>query len=154
MIFDWRWSAKPVKKMRPVILPNGDEPLDDAGKPKEVEVLDAGDSGILLRGNGKSQVNLWCLPIGSGEVNGYRLDKKLPTEVRAAVTPKVAADNPIGRWNRGIITMKGDRLSFVLNGKPVLDNAQLPGVPSRGPIGLQHFDGPIQFANLFVKELK
>lgn len=154
MVFDWRWTAKPTKKMRQVILPNGDDAVDDAGKPKEVEVLDAGDSGILLRGQGKSQINLWCWPIGSGEVWGYRRDKKQPAEVRAGVTPKVAADNPIGRWNRGVITMKGDRLSFTLNGKQVLDNAQLPGVPSRGQIGLQHHGDPIQFGNLFIKELK
>ena len=26
----------------------------------------AGDSGIYVRGNSKSQVNIWCWPIGSG----------------------------------------------------------------------------------------
>jgi hypothetical protein len=38
----------------------------------------------------------------------------------------------------GEITMKGDRLTVVLNGKKVIDQARLPGVPARGPIGLQH----------------
>lgn len=154
MICDWRWSAKPTKRPRPVILPNGDYALDDQGKQKEVEVSDAGDSGILLRGNSKSQVNIWCWPIGSGEVYGYRTDKKQPPEVRAGVTPKAVADLPIGAWNRFIITMKGDRLTVKLNGKTVVENAQLPDVPSRGSIGLQHHGDPIQFGNLYVRELK
>jgi hypothetical protein len=98
---------------------------------------------------------------------GYRTNKKMPPEVRAAVTPKVKADNPRGEWNTFEITMKGDRLSVKLNGKDVIGNAQLPGVPAEGPIGLQHhgsFDpktkqwkGPpslVQFRNIAIKEVK
>jgi hypothetical protein len=66
----------------------------------------------------------------------------------------VAADKPIGQWNRFLITMKGDRLTVDLNGKRVIDNALLPDVPSRGRIALQHHGDPVQFANLFVKELE
>ncbi|MFN4261314.1 MAG: DUF1080 domain-containing protein [Gemmataceae bacterium] len=152
LICDWRFTGKPVKTLRPVILPNGDYAMED-GKVKQVEVLDAGDSGIYLRGTSKAQVNMWCWPIGSGEVYGYRNDKNQPPEVRAGVTPKVAADHPPGRWNRFIITMKGDRLTVDLNGQRVLDNAQLPGVPPRGPLALQHHGDPIEFANIFIKEL-
>src|SRR5262249_46375820 len=149
-----KWSAKPEKKMRPVILPNGDYDLDADGKPKEVEVMDAGDSGIYLRGSSKSQVNMWCWPIGSGEVYGYRTDKNMSPAIRAGVTPRVAADKPIGQWNRFLITMKGERLTVDLNGKRVINNARLPGVPDRGRIALQHHGDPVQFANLFVKELE
>jgi hypothetical protein len=153
MICDWRWTAKPVKMKRPVILPSGDYAME-GGKVKEVEVLDAGDSGIYLRGSSKSQVNIWCWPIGSGEVYGYRTDKKMSAEVRKGVTPKVKADKPLGQWNRFVITMKGDRLSVKLNGKQVIDNAQLPGVARKGPIALQHHGDPIEFANLYIRELK
>lgn len=154
LICDWRFAAKPKKTPRPIILPNGEYDLDADGKQKMVEVLDAGDSGIYLRGNSKSQINMWCWPIGSGEVYGYRNDKNQPAEVRAGVTPKVKADNPLGQWNRFIITMKGDRLTVVLNGKEVLTGAQLPGVPAKGPIALQHHGDPIEFANIYIKELK
>jgi hypothetical protein len=154
LICDWRFPAKAVKKERPVIQSNGEEAIDDNGKPKTVEVLDAGDSGIYLRGTIKSQVNIWCWPVGSGEVWGDRTDKKMPADVRAAVTPKVRADNPPGQWNRFIITMKGDRLNVELNGKAVIAEARLPGVPLRGPIGLQHHGDPIEFANIFIRELK
>ena len=118
------------------------------------EIDDAGDSGIYLRGNSKSQVNIWCWGCGSGEVYGYRKDASLAPEVRAGVTPKLKADNPIGQWNRFVITMKGDRLTVVLNGKTVIENAQLPGVPAEGAIALQHHGAPIEFAGLYVKELK
>jgi len=154
LICDWRFSGPSQKMKRPVILPNGDPALNDDGSPKEIEVDDAGDSGIYLRGNSKSQVNIWCWPVGSGEVYGYRTDKAQPAEVRAAATPRVKADKPPGQWNRFFITMKGDRLSVVLNGQTVLENAQLPGVPARGPIALQHHDGPIQFSNIFIRELE
>jgi len=136
----------------PVILPSGDYATNDDGSRKMVEVSDAGDSGIFLR-TAKAQVNIWCWPIGSGEVWGYREDTNLPADVRAAVTPKLKADKPAGEWNRFRIMMKGDRLTVVLNGRKVIENAELPGVPARGPIGLQHHGDPIQFANLYLKAL-
>jgi hypothetical protein len=154
LIVDWRLTGKPRKKTIPVILPSGEHEKDADGKDKQIEIDDFGDSGIYLRGSGKSQINIWSWPIGSGEVWSYRLDKKLPAEVRAAVTPKVKADNKPGQWNRFHITMKGDRLTVVLNKQTVIENAQLPGVPARGPIALQHHGDPIEFANIFVRELK
>lgn len=153
MVCDWRLPAKGQKVMRPLILPNGDDAKDENGKAKEIEVVDAGDSGIYLRGSSKSQVNIWCWPIGSGEVYGYRTDRKMPPEVRAGVTPREKADKPLGQWNRFVITMKGDRLTVVLNDKTVLENAQLPDVASRGPIALQHHGDAVEFRNLFIKEL-
>jgi len=153
MIVDWRWPNKPTKQPRPIILPNGDDATDDNGNQKMAEVDDAGDSGIYLRGSSKSQVNIWCWPVGSGEVYGYRTDKSQPADVRAGVTPKTRADRPIGQWNRFEITMKGDRLTVVLNGETVIENAHLPGVAPRGPIALQHHGDPIQFANIYIKEL-
>jgi hypothetical protein len=152
LIVDWRWTGKPVKKKVPVVLPDGKYDLDAGGNQKMVEVEDAGDSGIYLRGSEKGQVNIWCWPVGSGEVYGYRTDQSLPDEVRAAVTPKVKADAPLGEWNRFVITARGDRLTVELNGTTVIENARLPGVPARGPIALQQHGSPIQFANLYVKE--
>ena len=154
LMCDWRWTREPVKAMMPVLLPSGDEAKDADGKTRQEEVLNAGDSGIYLRGNSKSQVNIWCWPAGSGEVYGYRTDANMPAEVRAAVTPKKKADKPVGQWNRFVITMRGERLTVVLNGETVIENALLPGVPARGPLALQHHGDPIQFANIYVKELR
>ena len=154
LIADWRWTAKPKKMQRPVILPSGDYARNEQGQQKTVEVLDAGDSGIFLRGFPKSQVNIWCWPAGSGEVYSYRIDAKQPAEVRSGVTPKVKADRPIGQWNRFRITMVGDRLTVLLNGQKVLSEAQLPGIPKTGPLALQHHGDPIEFMNLYIRELE
>jgi hypothetical protein len=153
LIADWRLSRKAVKLKRPAILPSGETALNPDGSPIEEEVLDAGDSGIYLRGSSKSQVNIWCWPIGSGEVWGYRTDPASSSEVRAAATPKTRADKPAGQWNRFVITLKGDRLTVVLNGQTVIDRAELPGIPARGPIALQHHGDAVEFANLYLKEL-
>jgi hypothetical protein len=153
LIADWRWTAKPVTNALPVILPDGSRAKNPDGSAKTEMVPDAGDSGIYLRGSDRSQVNIWCWPVGSGEVYDYREDASLPAEVRASVTPKMKADRPIGEWNRFIITLRGDRLTVVLNGQTVVDHAQLPGIPPRGRLALQHHGAPIQFANLFLKPL-
>jgi hypothetical protein len=113
----------------------------------------AGDSGIYLRGSAKSQVNIWNWPVGSGEIWGYRTDKNMPPEVRKAATPKLNADNPIGRWNRFEITVIDDYVTVMLNTKEVISRARLPGMPKRGPIALQHHGDPVQFANIYIKEL-
>src|SRR5436190_8049987 len=127
--------------------------MNDDNTRQTVEVPDAGDSGIYLRGSRKAEVNIWSSPIGSGEVWGYRDDLKLPANIREGVTPKLKADKRLGEWNRFRIAMKGDRLTVVLNEKTVIEKAQLPGIPARGPIALQHHGDPIQFANLYIKEL-
>ena len=80
-------------------------------------------------------------PIGSGEVYGYRTDRNMPAEVRAAVTPKKRMDNPRGEWNTFEITLKADRLWVKLNGEEVITDAQLPGMPETGPLALQHHGG-------------
>ena len=161
---DWRIKETPyVNPNVPYILPDGTHARDIQGKEMRLALPDS-DSGILLRGQGKSQVNIWCWPIGSGELYGYRMDRNQPAEVRAAATPRTQADNPVGQWNHFEITMKGDRVTVVLNGKTVIENAQLPGVPVRGPIGLQHHGakrdgqwvGPpslLQFKNVLIREL-
>lgn len=50
------------------------------------------------------------------------------------------------------IQLGGDRITVQMNGVEVISNAELPGLPSRGPIALQHEDGRVQFRNLFVRE--
>ena len=153
LVCDWRWTGETERNPRRVILPSGEYELDDDGEVKTVEFDDAGDSGIYLRGNSKSQVNIWCDPVGSGEIHGYMRDESLPAEVRAGCVPAEFADRPIGQWNRFVITLQGERLTVVLNGRTVIDDAELPGIPERGRIALQHHGAPIEFANLLINEL-
>ncbi len=151
LIVDWRLPAEPGTEQVPVIQPDGSQATDSDGKPSTVSVPAAGDSGIYLRGSSKSQINIWNWPIGSGEIWGYRTDENMPAEVRKAATPILNADNRVGEWNRFEITAIGDRVTVVLNGKTVIRRAQLPGMPKRGSIALQHHGDPVQFANIFIK---
>lgn len=150
LVFDWRWSGRGPLMQRPILLADGTEKKNPDGKSVTVEVEEL-DSGIYLRGNSKSQINLWNWPAGSGEVYGYRTAGDSSAETRAAVTPKVKADRPLGEWNRMMIVLKGEVLSVTLNGQVVIENAKLPGVPARGAIALQHHGGAIDFANIWIK---
>jgi hypothetical protein len=161
---DWRIKETPyVNPNVRYILPDGTHARDIEGKELRLALPDS-DSGVFLRGAGKNQVNIWCWPIGSGEFYGYRMDAKMPPEVRAAVTPRTQADHPVGQWNRFEITARGDRVQVVLNGKTVIPDAQLPGIAARGAVALQHHGGMrdgqwvsppslVQFKNIYVKEL-
>ena len=162
---EWRIKGTPyVNPSVPIIRYDGSQKRDEAGREIHIAVPDS-DSGIYLRGSSKAQVNIWCWPIGSGEVYGYRTDESMPAAVRAAVTPKRNADRDIGAWNTFEITLRTSRLTVVLNGENVIDNAELPGVPARGSIALQHHgakkDGAwvappslVQFRNISIKELR
>ena len=165
LTLDWRIKETPYTNPNvPYVLPDGLHAKDTSGKEIKLALPDS-DSGVFVRDRtGKAQVNIWCWPIGSGEVYGYRMDPTMSPEVRAGVTPKHQADKPVGEWNTFEITMKGDRLTVVLNGVTVIEKAQLPGIPDRGPITLQHhggfkegkYTGPpslVQFRNVKIKPL-
>ena len=161
---EWRIKETPwVNPNVKDILPDGTHKKGPDGKDINLALPDS-DSGILLRGNAKYQVNIWCWPVGSGEVYGVRMDPKSAPEVKAGVTPKKKMDKPIGEWNAFEITVKGDRLWVKLNGEEVITNALLPNIPAKGPIGLQHHGGfkdgkyvgnpsLVQFRNIKIKEL-
>jgi hypothetical protein len=162
---DWRIKETPyVNPNVQIVRPDGTLKKDARGEPIRIAVPDS-DSGIYLRGTSKAQVNIWCWPVGSGEVYGYRTDESMPASVRAGVTPKRLADHDIGQWNTFEITVRGNRLSVVLNGERVLEEAELPGLPPRGRIALQHhgakkdgrWESPpalVQFRNIAIKELQ
>jgi hypothetical protein len=161
---DWRIKETPYTNPNvPYILPDGTHAKDIHGKEMKMSLPDS-DSGVILRGNVRNQVNIWCWPIGSGEMYGWRMDAKQPPEVRAATTPKHQADKPVGQWNTYEITVKGETVNVVLNGVTVIDNARLPGIDKTGPVGLQHHGGMrdgkwnsppalVQFRNIAIKEL-
>ncbi|WP_422925713.1 3-keto-disaccharide hydrolase [Singulisphaera sp. PoT] len=162
---DWRIKEAPfINKNIPYILPNGTHAKDIHGKELKLALPDA-DSGVYLRGDGHYQVNIWCWPIGSGEMYSVRMDPKTLPEVRAAVTPKFQADKPVGEWNHFEITVKGKTVSVELNGKLVVPSATVPDLPAIGKLALQHhggknkkgeWSGPpslVQFKNIYIKEL-
>lgn len=152
---DWRLTRTPALKKRPVFTDDGLYARTSGGEIMRREIMDAGDSGIYLRGSPRYQVNIWCQPMGSGDINEVHKDVNVASDIRRALLPRVKADAPLGEWNRFMITLKGDRLTVLLNGMVVLEDALLPGIAPEGPIALQHEYGgaPIEFTNVFIKEL-
>lgn len=163
---EWRFKRTSGLYPMPTILPDGSYKTDENGE-RIITPTPNADSGIFLRGTSKTQINIWCWPVGSGEMWGVRNDQSLTPKQRAAAVPNVKADNPVGEWNAFDITMKGNRVTVKLNGKLVIDNAKVPDVPEEGPIALQHHGGfnektgeyspassLIQFRNIYIKPLE
>lgn len=139
--FDWRFKRATGLYPMPTILPDGSYKTDENGKQIITPTANA-DSGLLFRPG--HQANLWCWECGSGELWSVRLNKDATPEERAAGVPKAKADKPVGEWNRMMARVVGDRVTIVLNGLKVIDNALLPGLKEmRGPIGFQHHGGPL-----------
>lgn len=114
-----------------------------------------GDSGIYLRG--KPQVQIWdpdtsaAGGIGSGGLYNNRVGPSKPL---------TKADKPIGEWNNFHVIMKGDKVTVFLNDVKVVDNVVLENypdykdmIPSTGKIELQHHGNPLEFRNIYIKEL-
>ena len=102
------------------------------------------DAGIFLRGSKDAVLPIASAPGTSGRVSGHA----------AAGAGTKAADRPAGGWNRFVVTVKGDTCTVTLNGQTVAEHAKLNGLPARGPIGLKQPTGAIEFANLYVRELR
>lgn len=166
LLIDWRiTTVEPYTNPRvPIILADGTHKKDQDGNDMVISVPDS-DSGIIPRGHGKAQHNIWNWPYGSGEVYGYRMDENQPPAVRRAAVPIVNADNDIGEWNTSEITVQDKFMTIKINDHLVIDRIYLDEIPERGPIGLQHHgskrDGEwvsppslVQFRNIYVKELE
>ncbi len=115
-----------------------------------------GDSGIYVRGS--PQIQIWDpadRPEGSGGLFNNAKNPNKPTK---------CADKPIGQWNTFRVVMKGEKVSVWLNGELVVDNVTMENfwdrkespykpIPATGPIELQHHGNPLEFKNIYVKEL-
>ncbi len=115
----------------------------------EWRIETGGDSGIYIRGC--PQVQIWDNPIGSGGLYNNQ---------RGPSGPITVADRPPGEWNEFRIIVLGDRVTVFLNGVLVVNDTTLENywdrtkpVPASGPIELQAHDTPLQFRNVWVREL-
>jgi len=112
-----------------------------------------GDSGIYLRGS--PQVQIWDpaeSPEGSG---GLYNNQSGPSK------PLVRADNSVGSWNTFHIIMAGDRVTVFLNDVLVVDSVIMENywdrgkpIDSTGPIELQAHSTPLEFKDIYLREIK
>ena len=121
------------------------------------------DSGIYLRGI--PQIQIWdttketsvSLKHGAAKGSGGLWNNPKGSAGRE---PLVHADQPIGEWNKMTVKLVGEKVTVTLNGKTVIDQAKLFNyfdkkgpLPKAGPIQLQTHGAPMQWRNIFLKEL-
>lgn len=119
------------------------------------------DSGIYLRGC--PQVQIWDYTeqakfnIGADKGSGGLWNNSPGTPGK---DPLVLADKPFGEWNSFRIRQLGARTWVWLNGKQVVDGANMENyynrklpIPPKGPIQLQTHGGEISWKNIAVREV-
>lgn len=127
----------------------------------EYKTVPKADSGIYLRG--VPQVQIWDhtdpkgFPNGADKGSGGLWNNSPGAPGK---DPLVLADKPFGEWNQFRILMVGARVSVWLNGKLVVDHANLENyydrkvpIPVTGPIELQTHGGEIRWRNIFIREI-
>ena len=116
----------------------------------EFNIVEKSNSGVYLRGRYEVQIqdDLGKVTdsLRMGGVYGY-----LRPSVNAAARP--------GEWQSYDITLVGRRVTVVLNGKTIVDNAEIPGITGgaldsdeavAGPLMLQGDHGKIAFRNILL----
>jgi len=117
------------------------------------------DSGLYLRG--VPQVQIWDpftqppqagAEVGSGGLFNNKTNANLPN---------LAADRPVGEWNRFRIVMAGDNVHVFLNDQLVTSGVTLENywdrtqpVAALGPIELQAHKTVVWFKNLYLREIE
>ncbi len=138
-----------------------DKPFGDFEFVVDYKTVAKADSGIYLRG--VPQVQIWdhteADPQGFGRAKGSGgLWNNSPGQ--PGKDPLVLADKPFGEWNSFRVVMVGARVSVWLNGKAVVEHANLENyydrklsIPAFGPIRLQTHGGEIRWRNIFIREI-
>ncbi len=138
LVVEWRWAEKP------------------------------GNSGVLMRITGKPTMLPNCMEAqlasgSAGDMYGFQGFKVGGDKSRFSANPKAVGgltnlkkitgnEKKPGEWNRYDITVKGDSVTLLVNGKKV---NQASGCTVRpGYIGLQSEGGVIHFRNVHITPLK
>ena len=112
-----------------------------------------GDSGFYLRG--MSQVQIWDPNTWGGQGSGG-----LWNDEKNFFGATSREDRPIGDWNTFRMRMVGDKVTVWFNDVKVVDAVPLENcwnydkpIPFRDNIQLQCHGDPVEFRNLFIREL-
>ena len=112
-----------------------------------------GDSGFYMRG--VPQIQIWDPSMWNGMGSGGIWNNST-----ALFSASSCQDRPIGDWNRCRMRIIGDRITVWLNGVKVVDNVEYQNrrdvgkpIPLIDRFELQCHGDPVEFRNIFVKEL-
>ena len=119
----------------------------------EFKVDPKSNSGVYLRGRYEIQI-----------LDGYGrpLDVHSQGALYGFIVPAVNADKPAGEWQTYEITLTANRVTVILNGTKIIDNAEVPGITGGaldanekgpGPIMLQGDHGRVQFRKVRLTPL-
>ncbi len=127
----------------------------------EYKALPKGDSGVYLRGI--PQIQIWDPTeedpkgLGRAKGSGGLWNNKSPL----GKDPLKKMDKPFGEWNQMKVTMLGERVTVLLNGEKVVDNAVLENFFANQKSGYVAFkkddakpkEGePVKLPNGFMKD--
>ncbi len=119
----------------------------------EFNVDPKSNSGIYLRGRYEIQII---------DQIGRPLDVHSIGALYGFVIPPVNAAKPAGEWQRFDITLVANRVTVVLNGTTLMENAEVPGITGGaldanegepGPIMIQGDHGRVQFRKILLTPL-
>ena len=153
LIVDWRFTGEPVAKDVAVVMPDGTQATDRQGKKINVPVRYAGEGGIIIRGTEDIGILMTTWPEGSGGISGYREEGNFSADIRRSATPIMRADENTGEWNRFEITVLDKKITVRLNGEVIIPGAILVDMPVKGAIGINIPDMPMEFSNIYIREL-
>jgi len=116
----------------------------------EFNIVRGSNSGVYLRGRYEVQIQ---------DDAGKAIDSLRMGGVYGFLRPTVNASGAPDSWQTFDMTLIGRRVSVVLNGKPIVEDAEIPGITggaldsdegAPGPIMLQGDHGRIAFRNITV----
>jgi hypothetical protein len=116
----------------------------------EFNIVPKSNSGIYLRGRHEVQIN---------DDFGRAIDSLRMGGVYGFITPAMNASGRAGEWQTYDITLVGRRVTIVLNGKTIVEDAEIPGITGGaldsaegqpGPLMLQGDHGKISFRKVVL----
>jgi hypothetical protein len=119
----------------------------------EYKIPHGSNSGIYLRGRYEIQIQ---------DDYGKPVESHINGAIYGRIAPSENASKPAGEWQTVDATLVGKRVTVVLNGKKIIDNAEIPGPTGAalderesdpGPLLLQGDHGVVAFRNIYLKPL-
>ncbi|HEY9231195.1 MAG TPA: DUF1080 domain-containing protein, partial [Blastocatellia bacterium] len=116
----------------------------------EFNIVAESNSGVYLRGRHEVQIE---------DSFGKATDSLRMGGVYGFLCPAVNASGRPGEWQTYDITLIGRRVTVILNGKTIIDNAEIPGITggaldsdegAPGPLMLQGDHGKVMFRNIVL----